>query len=656
MRKRRKIVGIILSLLMCTSTVVMLPADAPSTTSFDTTYRIDQEQLWLWLDGFIEGQLRTLRIPGAAVAIVSSDEIILVEGYGDANPVDGTPVDAATTQFRIASITKTFTWAMLLELAADNRISLSEEIEPLLGDLVPPVVQGSNITVVDLLTHTAGFEERQYGMFDPPEEDIAPLSTWIMAYPMQTAWPHGTVQAYSNYGAALGGFLVQQLTGKSWERNLYDRILEPAGMTDTLVTAQPAEWRLRDFSPGWYWDEGEWQEVPFLPMNGAPAASISSTAADMARWLMILLRDGSIKGRSVLQPETVARLTEPLREYTDGFPPYYHGLYAIPHKSETIIAHGGSFNDHSSILAIFPERHIGLFAVYNSDRWSATENVLEAFADRLYHMMGPVASPEVLSVWVDPGDIAHDHGGLAVRDLKRRLNGYYNYARSSFSNWEKIDSLNDQCRVRILDDGTLHVKWTDGFEEEFLRIGPRLWTSASGGTRVAAVIPDNGPPSLVLNTYGPWSIVKIGGLSAPFLSDIPWMVSVAALLAVLILMPAIRLMGYRSCDSELRSVRIPIRISMWIVALSATPGSILIADTVWGGGNPDIEVVSFVLWSNATFASLLFVFVVLLVMVHRRQATLRRRIPPTTWIWSAVMLGHVAFLLYWNQMPWKLEV
>ena len=179
------------------------------------------------LEGFVDGAMRALmqshQVPGAAISVVVDGEIVLAKGYGYADVERRIPVDAETTMFRIASISKLFAWTALMQLAERGDVDLEKDVNAYLDFEIPPTFPQS-ITSKHLLTHTAGFEDRYRGLFADGIEDLGPFGEILANHVPARVVPPGREASYSNYGAALAGYIVERVSGMPFARYVEEKI------------------------------------------------------------------------------------------------------------------------------------------------------------------------------------------------------------------------------------------------------------------------------------------------------------------------------------------------------------------------------------------------------------------------------------------------
>ena len=243
--------------------------------------------------------------------------------------------------------------------------------------------------------------------------------------------------AYSNYGLALAGYIVERTSGEPFEEYIATHILEPLRM-ERSTFAQPLPPELEaTMSRGYMAASQGAKNFEFIPT--APAGSLSTTAADMTRFMLAFLAGGTLEGATILKPETVRAMeTRQL-----DLPPAVRsvGLVLMEYSSngQRIVGHGGdTFYFHSDMIMI-REARVGLFISYNSagSRFGGGRGeVIRAFLDRYFP--DPASSPPE----VDP-----KMRRLMGRAVSFRL---YTSSRRSESTFSKIAAILGQYRCAVM--------------------------------------------------------------------------------------------------------------------------------------------------------------------------------------------------------------
>ena len=302
------------------------------------------------VDELVATTQSTGRVPSLVAGIVRDGALVHVSGAGEV------PVPDVGTQYRIGSISKTFTAALILQLRDEDRLSLDD----LLYRHLPGTPVGG-VTIRQLLAHIGGLQrepegdwwERAPGVH--PDHLLAELTPDAAAHP-----PHHTFH-YSNLAYGLLGAVAQRITGESWWTQIGKRLLEPLDMNRSSY--DPAE----PFARGYVvhpW-HGTLREEPRHDSGAmAPAGQLWSTVADLAKWAAFLADPAP----SVLAPSSVAQMRAPvamgdLESWTSG-----HGLgLQLWRRGERVyFGHTGSMPGYLAVLAVHRASRTGVVAYANA--------------------------------------------------------------------------------------------------------------------------------------------------------------------------------------------------------------------------------------------------------------------------------------------------
>ena len=176
--------------------------------------------------------------PGAVVVVVTSDATVFAEGYGFADIEAKKPFTADATLVRPGSISKLFTGIAVMQLVDAGKLDLDRDVNGYIDFAIPTPAGGVAVTLRRLLTHRAGFEEHLKGLFSRDREP-EPLGRWLAKNLPQRLFPKGDVPAYSNYGVALAGYIVERVSGEPYAAYVQRHILDPLGMRLTFHQPLP---------------------------------------------------------------------------------------------------------------------------------------------------------------------------------------------------------------------------------------------------------------------------------------------------------------------------------------------------------------------------------------------------------------------------------
>ncbi len=287
------------------------------------------------LDADIERRMGQGYSPGLAIAITDRDGLLYERGYGLAEVASGRPVEPETW-FEIGSIGKTFTALVVMQLAEEGRLSIDDVVVRHLPWFRVPRT-GGRITIHHLLSHTAGITA---GVDGTPE---ASFQVWRLRDLAPGAAP-GRRFHYSNVGYKTLGLVIEAIEGEPYPAVLQRRILDPLGMISShpAITNDTRPRLAVGYEPAR--DDRVWYPgVPLLPATwletGTADGSVAGTAADLASFARMLLRDGEGPHGRLVPAASITRMATPVP--TLGSEGYGYGLFAREIDGTRYVGHPG---------------------------------------------------------------------------------------------------------------------------------------------------------------------------------------------------------------------------------------------------------------------------------------------------------------------------
>lgn len=314
----------------------------------------DPASLASWADTQFGKPVAEGSASAATVVVVKGGKVVLLRNYGYGDKAQRTPIRAPRDRFLIASTTKTFTATAIALLVRDGRItSLDDPANKYLKRTKLPDGFGRPVTIRQLLTHSAGFEERGFGIGNHDDRTAPATAAYVKAHLPAIVRKPGSHIVYANVDPALLGMVVEDITGMTMRDFMAARVLRPLGMTDTELAYAPSttDRLVRPYigAKSVPWDIN----APFY----APTGSIHTTAADMAKYLNAQLGHAP----QVLAPDVVARLHGPLARNAATLDPLAMAFFTSRWNGETIIGHAGAFSGFAADMYLVPARDIGVF-------------------------------------------------------------------------------------------------------------------------------------------------------------------------------------------------------------------------------------------------------------------------------------------------------
>ena len=356
------------------------PKTPPQLTAQDVT---------AFLDGFLPLQLQRDDVAGATISVYQNGQPLILKGYGYSDFKKKTPVDPVVTTFRPGSISKLFTYVSMMQLVEQGKLNLDANIQQYLDFKINPGPSGigdAPITLRNLATHTAGFEEelRDFGSDKSGKLPLDIRTFLIRNQPNRFAAP-GKDLAYSNYGVTLIGYIVQRVSGEPFATYVQHHIFTLLGMTHSTFE-QPLP---KGFVATKGYLHTSKDDTGFEGVTEVPAGGLSSTAADMAIFGQMLLGHGAYSGVQILQPTSVALLLTPQFTPGPGVTPWDLGFYDEDRNGLRFVGHGGDLLACHSQFWIEPTHGLSFFISYNSQGAAekARGELFNAFVDR--YLPGP---------------------------------------------------------------------------------------------------------------------------------------------------------------------------------------------------------------------------------------------------------------------------
>jgi CubicO group peptidase (beta-lactamase class C family)/uncharacterized membrane protein YphA (DoxX/SURF4 family) len=341
---------------------------------------IPADQLEILVDGVVRQAMANDHIAGVAVAVVQNGQVVLKKGYGFAGA--GRPVDPDKTLFRLASISKTFTWITLMREVEAGHIRTNEPINLYLPEKLQIKDQGFKrpILVRDLQTHAPGFEDRALGqLFEENPKRIRPLAEYLREERPRRVREAGLFPTYSNYGVALAGEAVAYVNGHPYQDIVDSEIIRPLGMSRTTfhepyppradLPAPMPRALAGDLSTGYRWANGGFTPERFeYATQIAPAGAASSTAGDMARYMLMILGGGQLDGATIYSPGAAAGFRTTLQAPAPGVNGWDNGFmeFTLPGGFRGQ-GHGGDTLWFHSMMVTVPDLNLGVFITTNTD-------------------------------------------------------------------------------------------------------------------------------------------------------------------------------------------------------------------------------------------------------------------------------------------------
>ncbi len=447
------------------------------------THELTAQDVEAFLDGIVPFQLERDDIAGATISVVKDGKLLFAKGYGYADYEKKKPVSADETMFRPGSVSKLFTWTAVMQLVEQGKLDLNRDVNAYLDFKIPDAF-GQPITLKNLLTHTAGFDEQAKDIFNSSAASPN-LGQFMKTHIPARVYPPGTLPSYSNYGASLAGYIVERVSGRPFNNYIEENIFKPLGMTRSTF-AQPLPSNLAPYMSNGYQLASDGAK-PFEIIGPFPAGSMSSTAADMARFMLAHLQDGQLGDARILRPETARLMHSQLFTLDPAANGMCHGFYEESRNGHRIIGHAGDTAYFHSDLHLIPDAGVGFFVSHNSPGRSQPlprTTLWETFLDR-YFPYTPPNTPTLAS----------------AKDDANAVSGSYIISRRSNTSFLKVASLLGEATVSPLGDGRIEVAQltgTNGKPKRWREVAPMTFLEENGQEKLIFKPDQNGRMQIIL--------------------------------------------------------------------------------------------------------------------------------------------------------------
>jgi CubicO group peptidase (beta-lactamase class C family) len=445
-----------------------------------------------WLDGFLPYALEKGKIPGAVVVVVNGDGVVLQKGYGYSDVAKRTPVSPETTLFRPGSVSKLFTWTAVMQQVEAGKIDLDRDVNAYLDFKIPPF-EGKPITMRHIMTHTAGFEESvRYLISSNPKAAMALKQQMPLALPKRVFAP-GTTPAYSNYATALAGYILERVSGQTFDDYIDKNIFDPLGMAHSSFR-QPLPPRLQPLMSKGYPDVTQKPE-PFEMVIPAPAGSLSSSGEDMGKFMIAHLNDGG----GLIKPETARMMHDFRAPGITNLNTMALGFYEQWVNGQRAIAHGGDTVWFHSYLWLFPQADIGLYISMNS---AGAQGAAGGIRSALFHKFADRYLPADEPVGQVDAKTAREHAALVA--------GTYVSSRGSFTNFLSLLGLLGPTSIVPTEDGSISLPGLDGLSaaaRDWVEVEPFVWRDRNTGERLVAEVKDGKVVRVSMDAISPFMML-----------------------------------------------------------------------------------------------------------------------------------------------------
>lgn len=344
------------------------------------------------IDTLLERILKDRKAAGFAVAVIKKDKIIYAKGFGYRDYEKKLPV-TPNTLFAIGSCTKAFTSSVLGLFNKDNKLDYDKPARDYL-----PALQffnndlNNNVTVRDLMCHRTGLPRHDFSwyLFNTESRDtlLQRIKYQEPTAPLRQTWQ------YNNFMFLVQGMIAEKLSGKSWEKNVKEKIFVPLGMNQSNFSVKDLA-KAADASIGYtVHKDSIIYPVDYYNINAmGPAGSINSSVNEMSNWVITWINGGKFNGKEILPAAYTREAMSSQMVISSGLPDpeipdahlsnYGFGWMISSYRGHYRVEHGGNIDGFSASTSFYPNDSLGIVVLVNQNASSVPGLVRNSIADRL---------------------------------------------------------------------------------------------------------------------------------------------------------------------------------------------------------------------------------------------------------------------------------
>lgn len=336
----------------------------------------------------VERGLKELNVPGAAVAVVKDDEVILAKGYGFRDVEKKIPM-TADTLLAIGSASKAFTTFAMGVLVDEGKLDWEKPVRTYIPWFrLYDTFASERLTPRDLVTHRSGLPRHDISWYNnyeaSREEFVRRLAHLKPTVDLRTKFQ------YNNFMFLTAGYLVEVLTGKKWEDAIRTHVFQPLAMERTNFSVEDSQ-KDANFALPYREREGKIEKIPFRNIsNIGPAGSINSSVNEMSHWLLVHLNAGKFEGKQIIGPQTLQDMhlahmptgeTPAIPEVTPA--DYGLGWFVDTYRGHRRVHHGGNIDGFSAMVSMLPGDGLGFVVLVNKNGSALNELLIRHASDLL---------------------------------------------------------------------------------------------------------------------------------------------------------------------------------------------------------------------------------------------------------------------------------
>jgi CubicO group peptidase (beta-lactamase class C family) len=403
------------------------------------------------IDAFIEKAMADWKVPGVSFGIIKNGVLIYSKGYGYADLETKEPVTDSTI-FAIGSITKSFTAASVLSLQDDSLIRIDKPVIDFLpGFRLYDSELTEMVTVKDLLTHRTGVPRHDLVWYG---SDLSRKQLYSKIKYLRPSTGMREKFQYQNMMYLASGYLIEKITGKTWEEYVSEKFIRPLGMRRTSLSVKDLD-KYENYAKPYVWLKDTVMKISFRNVDAiGPAGSINSSVTDLARWVSMNMNMGMYEGRQYLSKESINEMQMPqvvVPSYATNdvfYMSYGMGWFITSYRGHLRVEHGGNIDGFTSSIAFYPHDSLGIIVLSNLNGSGITGAIRNTVFDMLnglpdHNWNGILLEGYLKRLAKDWEESKPDTGRFVMASLPKSLISFAGtYKHKAYGTME-IDEVND---------------------------------------------------------------------------------------------------------------------------------------------------------------------------------------------------------------------
>lgn len=315
------------------------------------------------VDAYVDAHSETTA--AVSVAMFRGQDVLLKQVYGYADIAAGMEADADTV-YEWGSATKLLVWVSVMQLVEQGKLDLNTDITAYLPDgFLTKLCYDTPLTMMNLMHHNAGWEDVIIGLFVEPNSTVSSLEQTLQSTEPNQIFEPGTIVAYSNWGVALAGYIVERVSGEPFTSYVHQHIFEPLDMKHTALSPMlddnPWVRQRRPLTQGYAGLQPTANQFT-IPLY--PAGMATGTLDDFLRFAQAFLPEEGEMSPLFAKPGTLDALLTPSLLYANGDPRNSHGLW-VADFGVPVMGHGGNTAAFSAMLLLDKDSRTGFVVMTN---------------------------------------------------------------------------------------------------------------------------------------------------------------------------------------------------------------------------------------------------------------------------------------------------